>query len=225
MEKSSEKNFSLFGQAKKTIFIFCGFFVFFFVILSLVQFLNFVVGEINLFLQTSFLAAEPLPTSSLFPSTSSTIPEPSPAFVPIAKGNSLEIVGLKIEAPIVIAGSTGIKDLSQNLNHGVVIYPGSAQPGQAGQLLILGHSAPPFWPKIRYDWVFSNLSNLQSGDEILVNLNQKQYRYQVTRKIFLDRGEQMPQNNETNSHRLYLITCWPPGRDFRRLAVEAVLVP
>jgi LPXTG-site transpeptidase (sortase) family protein len=224
MEKSSEKNFSLFSQAKKTIFIFCGFFVFFFVILSLVQFLNFMVGEINLFLQTSFLAAEPLPISSLFPSSSSAIVQ-EPAFVPTAKGNSLEIAGLKIEAPIVIADSTEIKDLSQNLNQGVVIYPGSALPGQPGQLLILGHSAPAFWPKIRYDWVFSNLGNLQNGDEILVNLDQRQYRYQVTREIFLERGEQIPQNNETNSHRLYLITCWPPGRDFRRLAVEAVLTP
>ncbi len=141
------------------------------------------------------------------------------------KENSVQIPKLEIEAPLVFAASQDTKIIANDLKIGVVVYPGSVEPGNPGQLMILGHSAPPGWPKIRYEWVFSKLGELKTGDEILVNFEKKQYRYQVTKQIFLERGEEIPLKNEQEEQSfLYLVTCWPPGRDLRRLAVEAILL-
>ena len=141
------------------------------------------------------------------------------------KENSLEIQKLGLEVPLVFAESIAIKDMKQDLKSGAVVYPGSNLPGQTGKLIVLGHSSPPGWPKIRYDWVFSKLGNLQLGDEVLINFNRHQYRYQITNKIFLDKGQQIPENNQDSSEQfLYLVTCWPPGKDFKRLVIESEVI-
>ena len=104
----------------------------------------------------------------------------------------------------------------------MVHYPGSTLPGIKGQTIILGHSAPLGWPKIRYDWVFTNLAHLDKGDKIFVYFNHKKYTYSVKGKLFLNRGEDLPSRLLTNSENmLVLISCWPPGKDFKRIAVNA----
>ncbi|MFH0948676.1 MAG: class E sortase [Elusimicrobiota bacterium] len=138
---------------------------------------------------------------------------------PLQKSGVLEIPKLGIFAPLVFVDNSG--QVQKSLDRGVVHWPDSALPGKRGQTLILGHSAPPNWPKIKYEWVFSRISELKTGDEISVTFNDKKYSYSVTRQIFLDKGEQIPENQEGRNQNLYLITCWPPGKDIRRLAVEA----
>jgi len=104
----------------------------------------------------------------------------------------------------------------------VVLFPGSALPGQKGQTIIEGHSAPPGWPKIKYDWVFSRLNELEKGDEVILNFNHKKLNYYVTQKIFLNSGEEIAPKDLTNSENmLILISCWPPGKDIKRIAVMA----
>ena len=84
------------------------------------------------------------------------------------KSNSIEIPKIGIVAPLVIGASKDNNVLEKNLNNGVVYYPGSVLPGDNGQIAVLGHSAPPNWPKIKYDWVFSNVSSLNLGIENIV---------------------------------------------------------
>jgi LPXTG-site transpeptidase (sortase) family protein len=111
------------------------------------------------------------------------------------------------------------------LDTGVVLYPDSVVPGDNGQTIILGHSAPVGWPKIKYDWVFSRLNELAEGDEIIVYFNNRKYTYIVSRKVFLERGEEISQEGLTNDENmLVLVSCWPPGKDLRRIAVEAKVV-
>jgi len=142
----------------------------------------------------------------------------------IEKENSLEIQKLGLEVPLVFAKSIEIKDMKQDLKSGAVVYPGSNLPGQEGKLIVLGHSAPPGWPKIRYDWVFSKLGELGTGDSVLINFDYHQYKFKVINKVFLEKGQALPENNSDNSKQfLYLVTCWPPGKDFKRLVVEAEL--
>jgi LPXTG-site transpeptidase (sortase) family protein len=144
-------------------------------------------------------------------------------FVSVEKEDSLEIPKIEIEAPLIFAQSSEIKEITRDLKNGVVVYPGSDFPGQGGRLTIIGHSAPSGWPKIRYDWIFSKLGELEANDEILINFEKRQYRYQVTKKIFLEKGQPVPEETSQDSKQIvYLITCWPPGRDLRRLAIEAV---
>ncbi|MFH1968527.1 MAG: class E sortase [bacterium] len=140
------------------------------------------------------------------------------------KQNVLEIPKLSLEVPIVFSASTDTNVISKDLDSGVVFYPGSVYPGQQGQTVILGHSAPPGWPKVRHDWVFSDLEKLNVGDSILVNLNNKQYTFIVREKSIVKRGADVPISNLTDgSNVLILISCWPPGKDYQRITVSAEL--
>jgi LPXTG-site transpeptidase (sortase) family protein len=140
------------------------------------------------------------------------------------KQNTLEIPKLSISVPIIFSSSTNENAVMKDLDLGVVYYPGSVYPGQNGQIVILGHSAPVGWPKIKHDWVFSDLDKLVSGDIIMIDLNNKQYKYIVSQKTIIKRGADVPANsNIVDSNVLTLISCWPPGKDYQRITVEALL--
>jgi len=141
------------------------------------------------------------------------------------KQNTIEIPAINITAPIVFSQSTDKSSLMEDLDNGVIYYPGSVYPGQSGQIIILGHSAPAGWPKTKYEWVFSDLSKLTEGDKILIDLNKKQYTYIVKKTTIIARGADVPvYNSATNTSVLTLVSCWPPGKDYQRIAVQAELI-
>jgi LPXTG-site transpeptidase (sortase) family protein len=135
--------------------------------------------------------------------------------------DSIEIEKIGISAPLVLVGNE--KEIKRALDRGVVLWPNSALPGEKGQTIILGHSAPPNWPKIKYDWVFSRLNSLEKGDKVVVYFRKKKYVYSVENKIFLNRGQELPKTDPEKSV-LFLVSCWPPGKDLRRIAIEANLL-
>lgn len=152
------------------------------------------------------------------------IPEEKPQlknFEQSNKENSLEIPKIEISVPLVLSEGVKESNLYKLLERGVVLFPGSTLPGEVGQTIILGHSAPPGWPKIKYDWIFTRLNELADGDEIFVYFNHRKYSFYVTGKFFLDRGEELPQTLTNSDNVLVLISCWPPGSDIRRIAVVA----
>ena len=141
------------------------------------------------------------------------------------KQNTLEIPKISISVPIVFATSTDKDSLAKDLDLGTVYYPGSVYPGQIGQAIILGHSAPPGWPTIKHDWVFTNLDKLAVGDKIYVDLNNQQFTYIVKQTTIIKRGADVPADNlAATNNILTLISCWPPGKDYQRITVQAVLV-
>ncbi len=140
------------------------------------------------------------------------------------KQNTLEIPKISISVPIVFATSTVKADLMKNLDQGAVYYPGSVYPGQTGQIIILGHSAPPGWPTIKHDWIFSQLDKLSEGDKISIDMNNVQYTYVVIKKTIINRGSDIPQDGlDASKNVLTLISCWPPGKDYQRITVQAEL--
>lgn len=139
------------------------------------------------------------------------------------KQNTLEIPKISISAPIIFSTSTDKTSLVKDLDLGVVYYPGSVYPGQIGQIVILGHSAPLGWPKIKHDWVFTDLDKLSPGDTILIDLNSKQYTYIVKQKTIIKRGADVPEDGSVANNILILISCWPPGKDYQRIVVQAEL--
>ncbi len=136
--------------------------------------------------------------------------------------NSIEIPKIDIKAPLIVNENMNNDDVSKALDSGVVHYPSSVLPGNEGQTIILGHSAPLGWPKIQYQWVFSNLNDLEPGDKIFVHLDNKKYSFSVKNKVFLERGEELPTNLTNSNNVLVLISCWPPGKDLKRIAVVAI---
>jgi LPXTG-site transpeptidase (sortase) family protein len=140
------------------------------------------------------------------------------------KQNTLEIPKISISIPIVFPGNSDKASLMKDLDLGAIFYPGSVYPGQPGQIVILGHSAPPGWPKIKHDWIFTDLDKLATGDSIMIDLNNKQYTYIVREKKIVARGADVPTSNlSANANILTLISCWPPGKDYQRIAVVAEL--
>jgi LPXTG-site transpeptidase (sortase) family protein len=138
------------------------------------------------------------------------------------KSNILEIPKLEVEVPIIFQDSSEISVLEERLNEGAVFYPGSALPGQPGNTVIFGHSAPFGWPKANYNWIFSDINNLEKGDEIFVFFDNKKHSYKVTKKDILEKGEEVPlESLRENTNSLVLVSCWPPGKDYKRIAVWA----
>lgn len=140
------------------------------------------------------------------------------------KQNTLEIPKISASIPIIFSKSADKTSLAKDLRLGVVYYPGSVYPGQIGQIVILGHSAPLNWPQTDHHWEFSRLNELIPGDTIFIDLNNKQYTYIVKRKTIIQRGENVVTDGlAADNNILTLISCWPPGKDYQRIAVQAEL--
>lgn len=139
--------------------------------------------------------------------------------------NSLLIPVISVNTPVVVAVSSDQKALTRDLDKGAVYYPGSVLPGEHGQIVVLGHSAPPNWPRIKYDYIFSDIEKLEIGQEIILNFNNRQYTYKVRDKKIVKPGQEVGQDQLTGSNNiLTLVSCWPPGKDYQRIAVTAELV-
>jgi len=142
-----------------------------------------------------------------------------------AKPNSLEIPSLQLEVPLVITTTTDEKKIIDDLDKGAVYYPGSVSPGENGQMVVLGHSAPPGWPQIKHDWIFSHIEQLKAGDTIVMHFNHQQYTYKVTEKSIIMPGSEISTApHDKNNNVLVLVSCWPPGKNYKRIAVQAQLV-
>jgi len=142
--------------------------------------------------------------------------------------NILELPEFDIKAPIWKIDTLDLKLIYEKLKQGVVLYPGSALPGQ-GYSIIIGHSSQYLWQPGKYKSVFSLLSELQIGDRIYVYWEQKPLVFEVQEKeIFLP----WPKGNETtetifppeNKPILILQSCWPVGVAYKRVAVKTVLI-
>lgn len=142
-----------------------------------------------------------------------------------SKTNTLEIPSINISTPVIFPKNSNIKAITKDLDSGAVYYPGSVLPGQTGQIVVLGHSAPPNWPKIKYDWIFSDLNNLKYGDQVLLYFDNKEYTYSVREKKILEIGQEItPTSMAQNGNVIVLVSCWPPGKNFQRMTVQAELI-
>ncbi len=176
---------------------------------------------------------EPAPKMSVFPSTQSgsltTNKTPYSTETPNinsveynANANMIIISRLGIRAPLVMASGTTQKQLNESLNQGVIIYPGSALPGQNGELVLSGHSSIFPWVKTQYGQVFTLLDKLQAGDTVSVIYNHRQYDYQITGQEVLNPNQVKIAESATPA--LKMTTCWPIGTSAKRLVVYGALI-
>lgn len=111
-------------------------------------------------------------------------------------------------------------DIQDALRDGVVHFPGTANPGDEGNVVITGHSSYFPWDPGRFKDVFADLHYVHEGDTVIVYHNQKKYEYVIYEitKVNPDQIEVLTQEGE---NRLTLITCTPIGTNWRRLIVKA----
>lgn len=126
--------------------------------------------------------------------------------------------------PEVIVGAIAIPriDVIQNLYRGVTLptldkgvgwWPGTAMPGQVGNVVLGGHRVSKKKP-------FRNLDQLQSGDEIFLSSADGDFVYVVDR-TFIVQPTDVWIIDQTTDATLTLFACHPPGSTRERIVVVA----
>jgi sortase A len=111
-------------------------------------------------------------------------------------------------------------DFEQNLAH----LPGSALPGQKGNIFITGHSGLDNSMLAKKFSYFKELPEVKRGDEIILNALGQQYKYIVESLKIVDPKDTSVVNPPDPSGRyLSLMTCVPPGFSTKRMIVLARL--
>lgn len=112
-------------------------------------------------------------------------------------------------------------EIQDALRQGVVHYPGTANPGETGNVFFTGHSSYYPWDKGQYKEVFANLNQLSVGDEYFVFYQQKKYTYKIVEKKEVRPSETHVLEQPKDQKLSTLMTCWPVGTALKRLVVVA----
>jgi LPXTG-site transpeptidase (sortase) family protein len=139
--------------------------------------------------------------------------------------NTLQVPSLGIEAPIQYISEQTEDAYQTALQHGVVHFPGTALPGQSGNVYIFGHSSDYLWSAGDYKTIFARLPEIVNEADIFVTDDQGQrYKYQVieTKVVNPKDLSVLDQGNYQRSI-LSLQTSYPLGTALQRFVVIAEL--
>lgn len=113
---------------------------------------------------------------------------------------------------------------SNDLNLGLVHLPGSALPGERGNIFISGHSILPQFSK-KKNVPFTSLNKLKKGDQIILETKAGQFIYEVEGARVVDPKDfsVIKPPDELNRY-ISLMTCVPPGLNLKRLVVIGKMI-
>ena len=124
---------------------------------------------------------------------------------------------MRIRIPAIGLSQALVEGVSEDALHaGPGHYPGTAFPGQLGNMVISGH-------RTTYTRPFYYLDRLSAGDEILIDTPERTYWYRVERVFVVSLTNVRPLGTASYA-KLTLTTCNPPGSAIQRLVVQARLV-
>ena len=147
---------------------------------------------------------------------------------PTAKQNSSVIS--QVSSYNISIPDLGIKDAvvkigADDLNRSLIHYGGTGLPGEYGSAVIFGHSIlPVFYDPTSYRAIFSTLPTLKEGAKITVNYDGVEYTYEVIDKYITEPTDVSVLEQRYDNSYLILVTCYPPGTYYKRIAVRARLV-
>ena len=107
------------------------------------------------------------------------------------------------------------------LTQGVAHAQGSSLPGQIGNIFIFSHSSENFYEATRYNSIFYLLSKLEMGDTITLYYEGNRFDYHVVEKKIVNPNEINYLSGKSAKPVLTLMTCYPPGTNFKRLIIVA----
>lgn len=147
------------------------------------------------------------------------------ANTPVADPNApakIIINGINVEAPVIYdQDSVNEAAFQLALRNGVVHYPGTAEPGKVGNVVIFGHSSGQVWAPGNYKFVFMHLDRLNAGDKIFLEYQGTRYEYEVTGKSVVAPTQLSVLDQPDSDRVLTLITCTPVGSNKNRLIISA----
>ena len=133
----------------------------------------------------------------------------------------LVIPTIHVDAPVFY--NTTITDAVGKLPDGVVHVQNTAEPGQIGNAVIVGHSSGNWWHSGAFTQVFVLLDKLQTGDRIYLNRAGDTFVYAVVSREIVPPTAIDGLTQPTDRHELSLITCSPVGTTLNRLIIHATL--
>ncbi|MDF2378974.1 MAG: class E sortase [Candidatus Gracilibacteria bacterium] len=148
---------------------------------------------------------------------------------------------MRLEIPKLFSGTIPVNDVdvtdfsfkdlysSENkiqeaLRTGTVHYPYTANPDQAGNVFITGHSSYYPWDEGQYKEIFALLHTLEVGDEYSIYFKGKKYTYRVTEMYEVQPDDVSVLEQPLGTYGSTLMTCSPVGTTLRRLIVKADLI-
>ena len=147
-----------------------------------------------------------------------------PLITGAAVGADPEVIIPKINAEVPVVynvNTTADEAIQEGLTEGVVHYPTSANPGEDGNVVIVGHSSGNIFNLGNYKFAFSLLRELDNGDTFFLQKDGKRYTYQVYRKEVVKPTDVSVLGPADKPATATLITCDPPGLSTNRLVLTA----
>ena len=140
---------------------------------------------------------------------------------PKGKPNTLIIESLGLKLPVLYVDDTAETTFQKALQKGVVHYPGTAKPGEYGNVYIFGHSSDNAWAKGEYKTAFALLPRIEKGAKlILTNWNGNVFQYIVTNTFVTSaKDTQLLDQNGYKKKQLTLQTSYPIGTSLQRYIV------
>jgi len=113
------------------------------------------------------------------------------------------------------------KDVQHALRFGAVRYPGTAEPGQVGNIFITGHSSYYPWDFGNYKDVFALLHTLDIDDEYSIYYEGDLHHYRIREKYEVSPKDVSVLEQPDDRFSSMLMTCSPVGTTLKRLIVRA----
>lgn len=136
------------------------------------------------------------------------IPAPTPS---PEQARRIQIPAINVDAPVVMG------DRWEQLKQGVGQNPGSANPGENGNLVLSAHNDV-------FGQIFRYLDQLEVGDEIIVHTNIRSYTYVIDKDFQIVDPTFVQVMNPTSNPTITLISCYPYLVNNKRIVVKASLV-
>ncbi len=127
---------------------------------------------------------------------------------------------INVEIPVVFDEPSVQEEAVQTaLERGVVHYASTAQPGQNGNVVIVGHSSNNIFNKGQYKFAFVLLSKLENNDTFTLQKDGQRFTYRIYEKKIVKPTDVSVLNAQAKPASATLITCDPPGTSINRLVV------
>ncbi len=103
------------------------------------------------------------------------------------------------------------------LDHGPGHWPGTAMPGQQGNVVVAGH-------RVSHDKPFRNIDQLEPGDDVIFTTDDGRFVYKVTgtEVVYPDA---MWIVDQTADYTATLFACTPPGSTRQRIVIHLAYAP
>lgn len=129
---------------------------------------------------------------------------------------------INLEVPVVYDLGTIEESAVQNgLEDGVVHYASSPEPGENGNVVIVGHSSNNILNSGKYKFAFVLLKRLEAEDTFFIHKDGVRYTYKVFEKKIVSPSDVSVLGPSSRDNTITLITCDPPGTSINRLVVVA----